>query len=269
MIGAGSLNFGKALGTPGSFTDNAGASVGFSTVADWTPNVPGAAPQVVVQAGTQRFLLTGGRVIHMVGPTRGYGVPRTLPNYDKGGDAPDLRTAIPHAVPAVGWRNGWMNRAANVAIPFQFVPGPQGMVFRESPQPAPPSSNGQIWTSSGQADAPENALVPQTLINLTVPIHSRLRLSTFTFYLNPSSSFEMNYVWRILVGGVDIINPFTAGLPGRPTRSNDPVQISPQVKDLPVYGPGTPIVVQVQALSSLANTDTVAVSLGGTLWGDL
>lgn len=253
----------------GVFTSTSGQSVPVTVLGGITTG-GGSSATVIQKDGTDKtWLASGGRLIYRSNPVRGWRYTKNLLGPDGKDSTGIMDGAIPHAIPATQFRNSWLNRGIRYAIPPQYQPGPGAAIFKEIPQPASPSNNSQLWTFSGLTTVPQSPTGPVVVLQTFVPLHSRLRLSTFLTRLGPSVTWENNYIWRLVVGGFDIWNPFnpTPQL-GRPSRADVPVQISPQLEDLPVFGPGTPIQVIVQAVAAIAANDVVSCSLTGSLWGD-
>lgn len=243
----------------GVLTDRAGTKIAVTVIGE-------ARGGVVFKDGRgQGFLKAGERTIALNGPTAGWTAPKYL-----GSRGQTIRAgAIPHATPGTSLRQGFLNRGSLRAIAKEYIPGPNGAVFKEANTPAPPENNAQLWALTGHSTVPTDPAVPVVLVDDKVPYGYRLRLTSFLTQLAPAVTYDDNYIWRLTVGGFDLWNPFSPVLrTGRPNSSNAPALISPQLEDLPVFGPGTPIKVTISARYPLAATDQAKVVLFGTLWGD-
>lgn len=255
-----SISWEGSQGGPGVYTDDQGIKIAVAVIGE-------AQGGVVFKDGTgQGFIKSGDRTIALNGPTAGWTIPRMLGKRGQSIQA----GAIPHGVPSTNLRQPFMMRGSRRAIAKEWKPGPgAGVILKNFDTPAPPENNAQLWALTGHSTVPTDPAVPVVLVDDKVPYGFRLRLTSYLTPLGPSQLYDDNYIWRLTVGGFDLWNPFsTTTRTGRPNTSNAPVLISPQLEDLPVFGPGTPIKVTVSALYPLAATDIVKVALFGTLWGD-
>lgn len=241
----------------GVFTDRHGASVPVKVQA-----VTKRGGVIFKNAAGDLYNKEGAPTIRLIGPTTPYVRPDQL-------EGSDLRRAVPHAIPSASWRSPFTMRGALRAIAPEYTPGPGSEVFKLNDVPAPPETNTQQWALTGNSVVPQSPTAPVVLINDRVPLGNRLRLTSFLTMLGPSVAYDTNYIWRLQVGGFDLWNPFSSVTrEGRPNPSDAPVLISPQLLDLPVFGPGTPIIVTVTAQQPIAASDIMRCVLFGTLWGD-
>lgn len=173
----------------------------------------------------------------------------------------------------IRYRNSFMNRGPLRAIAIEWQPGPgAGWVLKKANVPPPPQNNIQPWMlPSGGFLAPQGANQEVVLLDVEVPTNVRMRLKAHVQFLETGSTNEDFYIWILRIGGMDILNPFVSDAKtGRIVRSNGQVvDFGRQIEDLPILSPGTRIQYVVRGVGALAaNTDTIACSLIGTMWGD-
>jgi hypothetical protein len=231
-----------------------------------TTGEDGSSPAFVIRAGASQYLVDQSRIIRARGPVLEYTGEGNLSTVT-GRPAKTYRNVGQSHT--LNFRSRFLGRDQKRAMAPEYVPGPQGWIFKSEEVAPPPQNNTQLWSFSGESIVPQDSRNPVTLFEVVVPTSSRLRLATLATTLEPSQLYAKNYVFSLFVGGNDILNPFTpqpqAGLP---FPNGIPTQLSPQVEDLPVVGPGTVIKAVVRALSPIAASDVVSMKLQGSLWGD-
>lgn len=103
-------------------------------------------------------------------------------------------------------------------------------------------------------------------LSFIVPTGYQWWLEAYSFDLFPSTSNELNYAWRILINGQDVLNANDQSLIfGRPQRDNRVVVIGSSKETQKVAFPGDEVQVVVQAAAAVPSSDRVAATLFGNL----
>ena len=194
--------------------------------------------------------------------TKQYFQPRYL------GQGPDVRRGFP----ARGIKSQPQARGVNRAIAPEFRPAWAGWIFRQA-KSAAPALGAQSWQiTSDEKFAPQITGEEVTLLSFTVPAWAKMRLTAHVQFLEEGSSNENKLSWLLRIGGMDVLNPFQSGDTyslGRILRSNgNIIPFAIEDKDTLVFGPSTVIEYVVRGVGIIDNTDHIAASLIGTLWGD-
>lgn len=118
----------------------------------------------------------------------------------------------------------------------------------------------------GMAQVPTAPAVPAVLVRRAVPDGYQLWITGYAFDLFPSTTNELNYIWRLFVNGQDILNhgnPTPAR--GRPVLSNEPVQLGYDKAGWQLARAGDVVEVVVQAFAAVGASDTITATVFGNL----
>lgn len=122
------------------------------------------------------------------------------------------------------------------------------------------------FSPRNQVSVPQDPTASAIVLSFIVPLGYQMWISGYAFDLFPSTALELNYSWRVLVNGQDILNKNqNTVIFGRPVKNNSQVVIGQDKSTQILANPGDEIKVIVNAQNAIPATDQLSATIFGNL----